>query len=301
MWMTSSPVMYQWNSNSRHKIPWLTNKLRHMCRKKLRLYNHARKLRKEHHWSTYKSHKKSTTKALNKAQIDYINSILQAGLDEGNSKPFWCYIFSQRNDLGSVAALKEDGKLHTGRQKKAEILNKQFTSVFSVDKLGRSIRTQLPTYRQAADQCSRSWEASDRNKPQQGCGPRPSTLPHTEGALYNLSTSVSCHIYQITIETSTLPSAWKTAFVSPIFKKGATCQAENYRPVSLTCITCKMLAWTHHLPPCEKPPGQAWHLVSTATWVQIRAFMWHSFLPPCTWPVVYKGLWLSDWRHCAWL
>ena len=105
----------------------------------------------------------------------------------------------------------------------------------------RSIQTQLPTYRQAADQYSRSREASDRNKPQQCRGPRPSTLLHTEGVLYNLSTSVSSHIHPITIETGTLPSAWKTAFVSPIFRKGATCQAENYRPVSLTCVTCKML------------------------------------------------------------
>ena len=48
-------------------------------------------------------------------------------------------------------------------------------------------------------------------------------------------------IFTQSLETGTLPSAWKTAFVSPIFKKGATCQAENYRPVSLTCVTCEML------------------------------------------------------------
>ena len=38
-------------SNSRHKVPWLTTKLRRMCRKKQRLYNRAKKSRKEHHWS----------------------------------------------------------------------------------------------------------------------------------------------------------------------------------------------------------------------------------------------------------
>ena len=48
-------------------------------------------------------------------------------------------------------------------------------------------------------------------------------------------------IFTQSLETGTLPLAWKTAFDSPIFKKGATCQAENYRPVSLTCVTCKML------------------------------------------------------------
>ena len=38
-----------------------------------------------------------------------------------------------------------------------------------------------------------------------------------------------------------LPSDWLKANVSPIFKKGdKTCPA-NYRPISLTCILCKLL------------------------------------------------------------
>ena len=140
-------------SNSRHKFPWLTTKLWRMCRKRQRLYNHARKSRKEHHWSTYKSHKKSTTKSLNKARIDYINGILQAGPDKGNSKPFWRYIFSQKNERGGIPALKEDGKLHTGGQKKAGILNKQFTSVFSVDEPGSDNVLSGPSYTHLSTGC----------------------------------------------------------------------------------------------------------------------------------------------------
>ena len=43
------------------------------------------------------------------------------------------------------------------------------------------------------------------------------------------------------IETSEGNSAFVTAFVTPIFKKGSTCLPENYRPVSLTCVACKLL------------------------------------------------------------
>ena len=32
-----------------------------------------------------------------------------------------------------------------------------------------------------------------------------------------------------------------TAYVSAIFKKGCKSEASNYRPVSLTCIVCKLL------------------------------------------------------------
>ena len=38
-----------------------------------------------------------------------------------------------------------------------------------------------------------------------------------------------------------LPRDWKTAHVSPIYKKGPKDLAENYRPVSLTSISCRLM------------------------------------------------------------
>ena len=38
-----------------------------------------------------------------------------------------------------------------------------------------------------------------------------------------------------------LPKDWKNAVVVPIFKKGSKNVASNYRPVSLTCILCKIM------------------------------------------------------------
>ena len=38
-----------------------------------------------------------------------------------------------------------------------------------------------------------------------------------------------------------IPSIWKNANVTPVFKKGGRDLAENYRPVSLTCVCCKIL------------------------------------------------------------
>ena len=42
------------------------------------------------------------------------------------------------------------------------------------------------------------------------------------------------------MEEGSLPSEWLKANVSPIFKKGGKSNPANYRPISLTCILCKI-------------------------------------------------------------
>ena len=56
-------------------------------------------------------------------------------------------------------------------------------------------------------------------------------------------------IFQKSIDSGKVPSDWKKAHVSPIFKKGERHKPSNYRPVSLTCICSKRLEHivTNHL------------------------------------------------------
>ena len=48
-------------------------------------------------------------------------------------------------------------------------------------------------------------------------------------------------IFQRSIETGRVPKDWNDANVCPLFKKGDKSIASNYRPISLTCILCKVL------------------------------------------------------------
>ena len=48
-------------------------------------------------------------------------------------------------------------------------------------------------------------------------------------------------IFNKSIAEGKLPSEWKEAFISSIYKKGSKNLAENYRPISLTSILCKVL------------------------------------------------------------
>jgi len=41
-----------------------------------------------------------------------------------------------------------------------------------------------------------------------------------------------------------VPDQWKTAVVVPVFKGGIATSVSNYRPISLTCVACKIMERT---------------------------------------------------------
>ena len=173
----------------------------------------------DQHRAQYRTHKNNTTKALWKARWNYIISIRQTSLDDGNSKPFWRYIFNQKNDQSGVAALKENGKLHSGGQKKAEILNRQFSSVFTADQPGVQTSLSGPAYpplRQLVVNVKGVEKLLQEVNPSKVSGPN--QLPCR--ALLELSVELApvlTAIFTQSLETGMPPSAWRTAYVTPAF------------------------------------------------------------------------------------
>jgi len=74
------------------------------------------------------------------------------------------------------------------------------------------------------------------------CSRTPDNIP----SLYwkNVAVNVSWPLHQLfelSLRTGQVPLLWKKAHVVPIFKKGLASSRKNYRPVSLTCICCKLM------------------------------------------------------------
>ena len=65
---------------------------------------------------------KECKKQMRKAEWDYINSTINEGLQSNNSKPFWKYIKSKKQDNIGVSPLKQGVQLVTNSKEKAEIL-----------------------------------------------------------------------------------------------------------------------------------------------------------------------------------
>ena len=57
----------------------------------------------------------------------------------------------------------------------------------------------------------------------------------------NDNASVLRFIFQQSLNSGCVPLDWKFALVNPVHKKGPRSDPAKYRPISLTCISCKLL------------------------------------------------------------
>lgn len=148
-----------------------------------------------------------------------------------------------------VPPLKVNGLLITNPKDKAQALNDQFNSAFSEGKhyTDEEIATkcQLPETK-APPISDISVNTVGVEKLLRNLDPSKAPGPDgiTPRILQLLSHEIApplTTIFNRSLETAEVPSAWKSANVSPIYKKGEHYKASNYRPISLTSIPCKIL------------------------------------------------------------
>ena len=113
-------------TSKRHNLAWLTKTEKKMIVKKHKLYQYAKKSKKQADWKKFKQHKNKTQRAVRQAHWNYVNSVRNTSLETGNNKPFWNYIKSKRTDNIGVSGIKCSGILHQDSKSKANILNQQF-------------------------------------------------------------------------------------------------------------------------------------------------------------------------------
>ena len=159
------------------------------------------------------------------------------------NKRFWTYIKNQRNDPSVVPPLNKDGSLILDDYAKANELNDYFTSVFT-----KEDTSQIPTMN-----CNSYPDSPPIRVTHEGVSQLLSNLhPNTAAGpdkfpsrflkqFANDLTPMLTLIYRASLDQGSVPEDWKKALVTPVFKKHDRSLAANYRPISLTCIVCKLL------------------------------------------------------------
>ena len=164
-----------------------------------------------------------------------------------NQKLFWSHTRRKMKTKQGIAPLFQDKKnkdsLKFEDREKAEILQHQFSSVFTIEPPGEIPRIQ--------QRCSTSIPVfniteKDVKSKLSNLNPNKSFGPDDIHAvllieLADILAKPLAHLFNETMRRKELPSDWKRAFISAIFKKGSKSHAENYRPISLTSIVCKVM------------------------------------------------------------
>ncbi|CAI9719265.1 Hypothetical predicted protein [Octopus vulgaris] len=162
-----------------------------------------------------------------------------------NLKSFWSYVKSKTKSKTGIADLKRsDGSKTTTDKEKADLLNTFFQSVSTVEKEGDL--PDMPEYTHDTELTNLNISVEKVHKQLRSL--KIAKAPGPDGIspriLYELSDVLTLPItivYRKPMETSKIPDEWRTADVTPIFKKGSRFAVNNYRPVSFTCVLCKVM------------------------------------------------------------
>ena len=193
--------------------------------------------------SNYDEAKRSAIYHVRQAKYEYERSIA-TNMKEDN-KIFWKFIQSKTKSKENIPCIMdENGELQTDNKIKAELLNKFFQSVFTIEDTTQGIAIFPPRTDQKLEtiefDIQKVQEHLEKLKETKSSGPdqmHPKFLKETAKKIAEPLTK----IFQKSIEPRKIPNTWKLANVTPIHKKGPKQQVTNYRPISLTSIICKSM------------------------------------------------------------
>lgn len=128
-----SCIPSKWTS-SRYNLPWFNHSLKRLARRKQRLYNKAKFSGKQNDWKAFLVARKLMHKRLKEARHAYISDYLGEAIEE-NLKRFWSYVKQLKKEEPGITDFEINGSIISDNKSKAEILNNQFSNVFTQEDL----------------------------------------------------------------------------------------------------------------------------------------------------------------------
>ena len=224
--------------NNNHQ--WMTRQVKRIVRQKQRHYNLYQADRTKANFDQYKKTEKACKKSVRSAKRKFEQNIAK----NGNKRPFNSYIKSKTASKVNIGPLKVGNELVSDNLGMATLLNNTFSSVFTVED-----QTNVPHCPSLSQQFSVTDVHFDREsikkkimklKCSSSSGPDNISSRFLQNHVDSLVTPLSI-IFSKSLESGIVPQDWRDANVTPIFKKGAKNSTDNYRPVSLTSIPCKIM------------------------------------------------------------
>ena len=205
-----------------------------------------RRTRKEEDYAKYKEALNAATTEIRQSKRSYEQKL--ACNIKTDSKSFYAYVRSKQNVQDKVGPLEDSaGNIISQGFLMAEDLNGYFSSVFTKEDIS-SLPVADAKFQGAKSDylgplvvtpelVARKIKAMKDNKSPGVDGIPPKLLMET---VDQISIPLA-RVFNLSLKEGVVPFEWKEANIIPLFKKGSRNKSENYRPVSLTSVICKLL------------------------------------------------------------
>ena len=226
------------------KIP-LNENIRKEIRKKHRCWQRTYETKSRNKHQKWKRQRNKVSNLMKEAEILFEENIAKES--KTNPKKLWKYIKSRTKPRSNISHLinRKTGKLTETEQEQANVLADQFSSVMVKEPDGelpdiedKVLKTSPLSYIHITEEMVlKKLKNLDPSKSPGPDGIHPRVLKEIATAIAPALTE----LYNNIITSHDIPNDWRTATITAIFKKGIKSDPGNYRPVSLTCIICKIL------------------------------------------------------------
>ena len=217
------------------------------CRKaKAKAWVRMKKMDNEATRQAYERKLKKSVQANRKAKLDFERKL--AKNIKVDSKSFYSYVRSVQRCKDKVGPLKDmDGNVITDDECAANHLNDYFCSVFTVENLD-NVPQPKQVFQGSEQDCLNKLVISTDDVKLKLERLRTDKSPGVDELhpmlLRELRDEIAeplAEIFQASLDTGKVPDDWRSANITSLFKKGRRCDSQNYRPISLTSIVCKIL------------------------------------------------------------
>ncbi len=163
-------------------------------------------------------------------------------LSAGSRAQFYRFINQQRSVHSGVAPLQSAGSYAVSDVDKATVLNNQFSSVFTHDNghlpafSNRTGGATFSSFVVTAEHVRKVLCKLDSKYERDPDGVPSAVL---RSLSYELSVPLSI-VFSKSLASGTIPSTWKSAFITALYKKGCPSDPQNYRPISITSAVCRV-------------------------------------------------------------
>ena len=226
---------------NRNRPLWMRQNVIRIIRKKRKLWDKYRQSKEHRDYLEFKAAEKKVKSEIRLAQKNFEEDLV-SNLKQ-NPKAFYSYVRSKSKTKDTIGPLIDEvGTVTHDDKTMANILNRYFCSVFTREENIRATENN--------DSCKKLdslkiqvedvLEILGNLKLGKAAGPDGISTTFLSKCKHLIARPLTI-IYNKSLTEGIVPQDWKSANVTPLFKKGSRQEPGNYRPISLTSIACKVL------------------------------------------------------------